>query len=202
MDSQHQFTPGLCCSCGSSKVTINSPLYCSNVCKESASYVRYARSYRSDGRDQRPDIAEGIILRLAFVLQGIYPAREPVAPEQFRELVFKRAEGHCEKCGRPFDFDPLTRNLDSVPKVHHLDGGSNNDPNLKAWCGKCKRDDAQSRFLPTEEGSSQNPYARELELRVLSEVPLRLCDDEKEWKLIWRRLSKEAKGVLRNKPQL
>lgn len=198
MESRGQFVAGLCCNCGSPNVTINAPLYCSQVCKESASFVRYARARHSDGSDQRPDVVEGILVRLAFVLQGIDPAREPRVPEEFRMIMLKKADGQCEKCGDSFDLDPFTRNLDRIPKIHHLDGGSNNDSNLRAWCGKCKREDAESRFLPVEEGSLQDPYSRDLELRALSEVPLLICDDERQWKVIWRQLSKEAKEALRN----
>ena len=202
MASQRQFVSGQCANCAGAKVTIRSPLYCSVVCKESASFVRYARSYHADGSDQRPEVAEGILVRLAFVLQGIDPAREPEVPELFRMIVLREAQGHCEKCGEPFDFDPLTAHFDRMPKVHHLDGGSNDTSNLRAWCAGCKRGDAELRFRPVEEGSSQNPYSRELEERVLSEVPMLLCDDEMQWKLIWRQLSKEARVTLRERGQL
>ena len=183
-------------------MTLSAPLYCSERCKEMASYVRYARSCRSSGRDRWPAIAETILVRRSFVLKGIDPAREPEVPDIFCMIALRKAKGCCEKCGVTLDIDRYNRDTDRTPRIHHLDGSSNKESNLRIWCGKCKSEDTRSRSRPIEEGSSHDPYARELDARVLADVPVLICDDEKEWQVIWRKLSKEAKEVLRKREDL
>ena len=57
--------------------------------------------------------------------------------------------------------------------------------------------DAQSRFIPVDPGSPEAEYATELRIRWMSETPLRLCDDDQQWNDIWRKLTANAKEIVR-----
>jgi hypothetical protein len=111
------FTPGLCVNCDSHGVTVRSPLYCSPFCRQAAEVVRYVRACRGDGRWLLPDVKEAIQMRLAMVLGGGYTERERVLPQATRQLVFDRAGGRCESCGRLLDFDRSTGDDDAIPTI-------------------------------------------------------------------------------------
>lgn len=178
MRDDPQFVAGLCANCGSPNVRIASPLYCGEGCKQAANLVRYARACRNDGRDQLPDVREAIQVRMAFVLSGGYPTRERQLTDDIRAAVFIRAGGRCENCGRQLDVNRTTGDPDLIPTIQHLHGSSSDLSSLKAWCGRCNLDDAKSRFVPVETGSSQDAYAKALQIRMYSPHPLLLCDDE------------------------
>lgn len=202
MATRSQFVPGLCANCGSSGVTVASPLYCAELCKQSASLVRYVRGCRADGRDHLPDIQETIQMRIASVLGGGYPERARHVSDDVRAAVFARAAGLCESCGRKLDFDRTTGDPDLIPTIQHMQGNSSDLSNLRAWCRRCNLDDAEARFVPVEAGSSQDAYAQELRIRIESPQALLLCDDEKQWNGIWRQLAKEAKEAIQHRGDL
>ena len=195
-DTKLEFEPGRCVNCGGTGVTLNTPLYCSPRCRQSAELVRYVRGCRKDGRDSNPDVLEAIRTRMAMVLGGGYPQQERRVPPEIRRLVFERAGGRCQECGRVLVFDQSSEDPDSVATIQHVSGSSNDPDNLLAFCRRCNLSDAQARFVPVERGSPEAEYATELQIRWTSETPLRLCDDDTQWKDIWRDLTKEAKEVL------
>lgn len=137
-------------------------------------------------------------MRMAMVLGGGYPERERRVSGSVRATVFERAGGHCEECGRLLDMDGSTGDPDAVPTIQHVSGSSNDPSNLKAFCRRCNLADAQSRFVRVEPGSPEAKLAEELAIRWSSPRPLRLCDDEVEWKTMWRELAQEARETLRD----
>lgn len=94
-------------------------------------------------------------------------------------------------------FDQSSEDPDSVATIQHVSGNSNDPENLLAFCRGCNLADAQSRFIPVKPGSAEAEYATELRLRWTSETPLRLCDDETQWKDIWLDLARESKEAVR-----
>ncbi len=202
MTTEPQFVAGLCANCGSPSVTTVSSLYCGELCKQSANLVRYARACHSDGRDRSPDIREAIQMRMASVLGGGYPERARHVPDDVRSAVFERSGGLCENCGRKLDFERTTGDPDLIPTIQHMHGDSSDLSNLRAWCRRCNLEDAKSRFVPVEAGSSQDAYAQELLVRIGSPRPLFLCDDEKRWNSIWRQLARDAKDVIQHRSEL
>ena len=62
--------PGTCLNCDCSEVTVESPLYCTEGCQQAAALVRYVRRRRLEGRDQEPEVADAIKMRMAHVLAG------------------------------------------------------------------------------------------------------------------------------------
>lgn len=191
------FEPGLCANCDSPDVTVKTPLFCSQWCRQVAEFVRYARACHRDGRDQRPDVKEAIKMRAAMVLGGGgYPQRERRVSREVRAAVFERAEGKCESCGRVLDFDGNSGDPDAVATIQHLKDNSSDLDNLRAFCRRCNITDAQSRFVPVEDGTVPAAIAKELSIRVAASEPLRLCDDDQQWKTIWQGLSRKAKAVI------
>ena len=195
--AQLHFQPGQCANCDGSDVTVSAPLYCSPGCRQSAELVRYVRKHRRDGTDQDPDIVDVIRTRMAMVLGGGYPEQQRRVSVDKRTIVFDRAGGLCEECGRALDFDRSSGDPDAVATIQHGNGNSNDPSNLKAFCRRCNVLDAQSRFVPVEPGSTEAEYAAELRKRWMSENPLRLCYDDQQWNDIWRILATEAKEIVR-----
>ncbi len=134
---------------------------------------------------------------MAMVLGGGYPEQQRRASANVRKLVFDRAGGLCEECGRALDFDGSSGDPVSTATIQHVHGNSNDPSNLKAFCQRCNVSDAQSRFVAVEPESPEAEYAADLRSRWMSEKPMRLCDDEQHWKDIWRKLTVEAKEVVR-----
>lgn len=198
MEARH-YRIGTCANCDSPEITLQTPLFCSQQCRQAAELVRYVRGCRRDGRDQLTDVQEAMRMRLAMVLGGGYPERERVVGAGTRAELFRRAGGRCEQCGRLLDFDQSRGDPDAIATIQHVHGDANELDNLKAFCRRCNIDDAQSRFVPLQRGSAAAKMAAELERRWSAAEPLRLCDDELEWKTNWQRLTKAAREWLRTK---
>jgi hypothetical protein len=90
---QPSFDAGRCANCGQSALPA-SPLFCSEVCSQTAKLVRYARRKVLDGTVDRPDIAEAIQIRLALILGGGYPAKARTIPTWFGGLSLIETPSH------------------------------------------------------------------------------------------------------------
>lgn len=191
-----RFTPGKCANCDAPGVPEKSPLFCSSRCRDTAKLIRYVRSCREDGRWQRPDVRSAVRTRVALILGGGYRERERRVTGELRALVFRRAGGRCEECGRPLDFDGTSGDPGAIATIQHVSGGSNDLSNLRAFCGRCNVADAESHFVPVQPGSTEEKMSDEIRTRCFSLIPLRLCDDEKHWEQIWRHLQREAKDAI------
>ena len=201
-DPKSEFESGRCVNCDGDGVTLKTPLYCTPRCRQSAELIRHVRACRRDGRDRNPDVVEAMGTRLAMVLGGGYPQQERRVPSETRQLVFERAGGKCQECGRVLSFDPTSEDPDSVATIQHVSGNSSDLDNLLAFCRRCNLADAQSRFVPVAPGSAEAEYATELRLRWTADKPLRICDDDQRWNDIWRDLAKEAKDALEFEAEL
>jgi 5-methylcytosine-specific restriction endonuclease McrA len=190
------YISGACANCDSLALTVRTPLFCSQRCRQAAELVRYVRACRSDGRDQLPDVKEAIRTKMAMVLGGGYPERERQVPPEIWAEVFNRAGGRCESCGRSLDFDRSAGDPDAIPTIQHVFGTSNDVANLKSFCRRCNLDDAESRFVLLVPGSPQEEMAAELVTRWSSIEPLRLCDDERRWESTWSELSRSARVLI------
>ncbi len=174
-----RFTPGQCLNCDKS----SRQLYCSLACSQTAKLVRYARRKRARGEFSRPDIKEAIEIRLAFIIgSGGYDEKARRIPPETRTEVYARAAGKCQKCGRTFGDDP-----DSKATIQHLNASANNISNLQAWCMRCNKDDALSKFVPITD-DEHRAEAFTIVMRWEAKKPLRLCDDQLHWNDMWRNL--------------
>jgi hypothetical protein len=189
---QYPFTPGRCLNCDEPRVTSSAPLYCSEVCRQTATTVRYVRARTRDGRIVDLDVQEAIEMRVAHILAGGYPEKARYISAQLRESVLRGARGHCQKCGRPFDGD----DLDATATIQHMSGSSPERSNLQAWCRRCNMADAQSRFTPLPDDSPQSSVFEAIRTRWESPLPLRACDDDERWEANWRRYARLVKATL------
>ena len=157
-------------------------LFCSPLCREIAKYVRYARACRQDGRDQRPDVLEALLIREAHILSGGYSttaqARQ-VAPA-LRQQIIARDGGRCVRCGAP------------GTDIHHIDGDSNDSGNLQLLCSECHRQETLSHLqpvsmLPPDKQAQALALAQQLDARVSAPEPLRFCDST-AWTQAWLKI--------------
>jgi 5-methylcytosine-specific restriction endonuclease McrA len=200
MEARH-YRVGTCANCDSPAITPQAPLFCSQRCRQAAELVRYVRGCRRDGRDRLADVREAVRVRLAMVLGGGYPERERLVAVETRAEVFRRAGGHCEQCGRVLDFVRSTGDPNAIATIQHVHGDSNEPDNLQAFCRRCNIDDARARFVPVQAGSDAAKTAAELERRWSAAEPLRLCDDDLDWKTRWHGLTKAARDWMRTEAQ-
>ena len=150
-------------------------LYCSEICKQEAKFVRYVRDCRRDGRDQQPDVQEAIQIKLAMILGGGYPEQERRLSKTIRDAVIKRDGGCCKKCGKP------------GTDIDHIHGNSNKMKNLQTLCRACHNQKTKASFVPISPESDPEAWAKTeaLNRRIESAAPQKLCDAE-EWAVIWR----------------
>ena len=85
-------------------------IYCSNLCRDEAHFIRYARRCTLDGRINRPDIQEALKIKLIFLISGGYKHEERRISDKIREKVLKRDKYKCKVCGK------------NATDIHHIDG--------------------------------------------------------------------------------
>ena len=83
----------MCVNCGKSiswKRRIK--LFCSDLCKDEAKYVRYYRRCQNDGRISRPDIQEALQIRKAHLISGGYPYKERILTKEIRSTNHQKSD--------------------------------------------------------------------------------------------------------------
>jgi hypothetical protein len=74
-------------------------VYCSPLCAEMASTIRYGRAIRADGRIRQADVREAFRIRIASVNGGGYQSEERQLTRAQRQAVVDRDQGRCQTCG-------------------------------------------------------------------------------------------------------
>ncbi len=176
--------PFPCLNCGQS--VRKAKLYCSELCAQEASFVRYVRGCYRDGRDQQPDVQAAIQIKLAMILGGGYPEQERQLPKSVREAVFKRDKGRCQKCGQPGD------------QIDHICGSSNDMNNLQLLCRACHNQKTKDSFVRITAESHPKEWAKvkNLYCRIETTEPIQPCDGE-DWENIWRQILSERRQVIK-----
>lgn len=173
-----------CYNCG--KLMRKPRLYCSELCKQEAKAIRYARGCKKDGRIKKADVKEAIEIRLAHILSGGYSSKERYLSPWVRAKVIMRDDGLCQICRKPGN------------EIDHIDGSSSNLNNLQLLCRAChikKTKLHMKELTPESEGyEEKNQKIIEIMNRIESKVPLKICDDEGNWKNLWKELYLERKN--------
>jgi 5-methylcytosine-specific restriction endonuclease McrA len=167
-------------------------LYCSQLCRQEAKYVRYSRSVLKDGRIEQPDVQEALSIRLASILGGGYPERERHLTPEAREAAFLRDGSRCRICGA------------AATEIDHIGppiGGDINHPDNLQLCGPCHRQKTVESFQIVTRESDPEKWAwceeqkDRLMARVLAPQPMRPCDDETNRETEWHFVAQERKEL-------
>lgn len=172
----------------------DSVLYCSEICKQEAHYVRYSRAATRDGRISRPDVKEALSIQLALIFGGGYPERARQLLGQVRALVLARDNGLCRICGAPGTVIDHVSAADAV--------ALNDSENLQLLCVDCHNKKTRAGFNvvsretdPDRWGELNRTFMR-LRERVTAAPPLRLCDDDVRWRQLWQTVEAERRHRL------
>lgn len=69
-------------------------LFCTDLCRDTAKFVRYYRERMAHGTLWQPDIQEAIQIKRAQILRGGYDARARRVPNAIRQSVIDRDGGN------------------------------------------------------------------------------------------------------------
>lgn len=179
------FQQGACanCSTGLPADAEHRPwLFCSQLCADYASVVRYWRRASRDGSiETDPGIEYALKTRIAFLLAGGYDRKARAIPPETRTHV-KERDKVCAQCGEPGE------------EVDHIDGPSNEPENLQLLCRTCHHAKTDSHLVPASD--EDRAFVRYLFLtRVLPDAPQQLCDDP-SWATLERSLRAERRAML------
>lgn len=159
-------------------------LFCGPLCNEEASWVRYVRRCRADGRDRDPKVKEAITIKLAHILGGGYNKAARRVTSGVRQLVMESDGGRCQICDGPGE------------EIDHISGSSNDLANLQLLCDAChnKKTVASFRRITKESHPEEWAKAQWLRKRAAAAEPLLLCDSE-SWDSIQRELMSTRRDV-------
>lgn len=172
-ETLHRYvTTAVCVNCDR---PTEGPLFCSELCSQEASFVRYVRRTLADGRIAQSDIQQAIGVRLLMLTGDGYPEKARQLTKDARLTILHRDRGKCQLCGRP------------ATEVDHIRGSSSDATNLRALCRSCNQRRAFDNASRITVASDPKAFARiqrqrrRLAERVATMRPLRLCDDEHGW---------------------
>ena len=137
--------------------------YCSDLCSQAASFVRYYSEINADGRIEEGDRRDAAMMKLAHIASGGYKATERRLSKDVREAVTRRANGVCKFCGEP------------AKEIDHISGSSPELSNLQLLCHSCHLAKSQSRLMPATAEVASAVHDR-LIRRCLQSVPQQPCD--------------------------
>jgi len=151
--------------------------YCSELCQQEATTVRYLRRVLADLRVNDLDVQAGIGIRLLMLAGGGYPEEARDLAPGLRAQILERDNHICQLCGGV------------ATQIDHIHGSSPEPSNLQSLCGNCNRKKAWGAARVVTAESDPETFTRvqaqydRLAQRVAVAVPLRLCDDEELWKV-------------------
>ena len=152
-------------------------LFCSDVCKDEAKFVRYFRACIKDRGYEQEEVQEALRIRLAHILAGGYNERLRQIPRAVRDAVIARDAGRCRSCNGPAN------------QIDHIRGSSNGLENLQMLCTKCHNDKTTAGFVTISPKTHSEEWAKHEALlaRVHSPKTIRFCD-RSDWSKQWRAL--------------
>jgi 5-methylcytosine-specific restriction endonuclease McrA len=168
-----------------------SRLYCSPRCHQDAKLVRYVRACIKSGRTNDPLVREAIRTRFAFAYseKGYYDEKARRISAIRIQQVIERDGGLCRLCGA------------IGTEVDHINGNRDDLDNLQLLCHDCHSEKTEANMVPVtpDHERYEEILARENELRsrIDAPLPLRPCDDESNWKDVYKELMAEQRQLLR-----
>jgi 5-methylcytosine-specific restriction endonuclease McrA len=161
-------------------------LFCTDLCRDEAKFVRYYRERIADGALWKPDVREAIQIKRAHILSGGYNARERLVPDAIRQSVIERDGRKCRSCG------------DAGTEIDHIKGDRSILENLQLLCADCHRQKTMRKFQRITADAHPELWARAaaLDERAMADEPSRLCDHA-DWKGLWRLIRSARLATLR-----
>lgn len=150
-------------------------LFCTELCGDEASFVRYYRARIADDTLWKPDIREAIQIKRAHILSGGYNAQARQVPDAMRQCVIERDGGKCRSCG------------DAGSEIDHIKGDRSILENLQLLCADCHRQKTMRNVVRISPDEHPELWAKAaaLDERAMADQPSRLCDHS-DWKGLWR----------------
>jgi hypothetical protein len=176
------------CLCLNCDLTSGGPIFCSELCSQEASLIRYVRRRLADGSVVQPDIQEAIGIKLLMLTGGGYPDKARELSKAARLAILKRDRHTCQLCGG------------RASEVDHMSGSSPDPLNLRALCRSCNQVRAFDTARRITAKSDPEAFVRikeqrtRLAQRVGARPPLRLCDDEGMWPAIQKTIQAARKS--------
>ncbi len=186
MNVAHLVTlPFSCPNCD--RLVADARLFCSDLCRDEAKFVRYFRACAADGRLRRPDVEEALNTRLALILGGGYPERQRQVSKDLRAAVIARDAGRCQACGQPGS------------QIDHIRGSSDDPDNLQLLCAECHGAKTRANFKPLVPDEHPEMWEKRQRLmeRANAAKPIRTCDHP-EWNDLWRSVLSRRRAVIRS----
>ncbi|MCI0558417.1 MAG: HNH endonuclease [Nitrososphaera sp.] len=176
--------PFCCPNCDS--LVNKAALFCSDLCRDEAKFVRYFRACLNDGRYNEPDVQEALRIRLALILGGGYAERARRLSQTIRDAVIARDGGRCRKCGKPGN------------QIDHIHGSSSDLDNLQLLCEWCHNKKTTTGFVKISAETHPEEWVKREALlaRIHAARPIRLCDSM-EWEQLWQVLLKARRKALK-----
>jgi 5-methylcytosine-specific restriction endonuclease McrA len=162
-------------------------LFCTELCRDEAKFVRYYRERIADGTLWKPDVREAIQIKRAHILNGGYNAQARQVPDAIRQSVIERDGGKCRSCS------------DAGSEIDHIKGDRSILENLELLCADCHRQKTMRNFdrISADEHPELWAKAAALDERAMADEPSRLCDHA-DWKGLWRSILSARRAVLRD----
>jgi hypothetical protein len=181
--SERYFEADCCANCLQRLPGDVEGLFCTELCSQTASTIRYWRRVVRDDRIDQPDVLDAIRTRVAHLLAGGYQEAARRLSTTVRAQVWERDGGRCVSCGQP------------GAEIDHVAGDSPDLGNLQLLCASCHRAKTAARMRPADKDQAAVAAAWYKE-RVLPDAPALLCDDEQHWPREWAALKKARRQRL------
>lgn len=176
-----------CANCGRQVVSPTARrIYCSDLCSQVTSWIRYFQRAVVDGRSKFSDVHEALGIRLAHIAAGGYAETERQLPVELREAVKIRAGGVCQSCG----------DGDAGTDIDHIRGSSTDLSNLQLLCRKCHNLKTHESIVSAEQDVIETVH-KPIQRRAF-ESPHRQPCDSIEWRHgLWAKGAREVSSDLR-----
>lgn len=160
-------------------------LFCSDLCRDEADYVRYHRKAINENRQDIPEVRDAIEARKLSVISGGYPSKKRKIPKLLREKILKLANHQCAVCKKKGN------------EIDHIKGSSNDLNNLQVLCWNCHISKTKKNYSSIKR-NDPDAYQKilkhiELEKRVKLKKPLVVCDDHNKWNVLYKEIQNERK---------
>lgn len=132
-------------------------LFCSELCGQTAEFVRYLRRVTRDGRINDPDVQYATQVRMAHLVAGGYAKTARHLSTAIRAQVRERDGGRCRYCGKPGD------------EIDHSAGDSSDLANLQLLCRACHHAKTDRQMIPADQNAKE--VVSKIRRRVESDVP-------------------------------